>query len=132
MRLSVLNNRTMWEASADSSPREFNEIGFRASQATSQAMDSNGNLFFGLERPLGIACWDSSRPYNEQNIRVVAQNDQTLQFISGLKVIRNKLGEEELWVLSDRFQVRIGPQIACLTRANGHAKPKCPFIVSPR
>lgn len=95
----------MWDASVESSPREFNEIGVRGSQATSQAMDSNGNLFFGLERPTGIACWDSSRPYNEHSIRIVAQNDQTLQFISGLKVIRNIKGEEELWVLSDRFQV---------------------------
>lgn len=89
----------------ESAPREFNEIGIRNSQATAQAMDSNGNLFFGLERPLGIACWDSSRPYTEQNMRIVAQNDQTLQFMSGLKVIRNRKGDEELWVLTDRFQV---------------------------
>lgn len=113
MRLNVLNNRTMWSANVESSPREFNEIGFRNSQATAQAMDSNGNLFFGVERPLGIACWDSSRPYNEQNMRIVAQNDQTLQFISGLKVIRNKKGDEELWVLSDRFQVNVMIRLLC-------------------
>lgn len=96
----------MWEANADSVPRSFVEIGNRGTEATAQAMDSNGNLFFGLTTPIGIACWDSSAPYSRENMRIVAQNDQTLQFNSGVKIIRNKRGKEELWVLSDRFQVR--------------------------
>ena len=68
-------------------------------------MDKNGNLFFVLLNPLALACWDSSLPYNTGNIKVVLQNDDTLQFASGLKIIRNLLGIEELWVLSNRFQV---------------------------
>lgn len=68
-------------------------------------MDRNGNLFFGTIRPLGIACWDSNLPYTANNKKLVVQNDLTLQFISGLKIVtRNNV--QELWVLSCRFQVR--------------------------
>lgn len=97
----------MWTASADSSPRSFVEIGARNTQATAQAMDSNGNLFIGLVNPIGVACWDSNAPYSNENMRIVAQNDQTLQFSSGMKVVRNRRGKEELWVLSCSFQVNI-------------------------
>lgn len=69
-------------------------------------MDSNGNLFFGLMNPIGIACWDSGEPYTSNNMRLVARNDETLQFASGMKVVLNKKGKEELWVLTCRFQVR--------------------------
>lgn len=79
-------------------------------QTTAQAMDANGNLFFGTIYPPGIGCWDSSTLYNNANLRLVARNDATLQFISGLKIVTNRLGAQELWVLSCRFQVR-----ECLT-----------------
>lgn len=103
--LRILQNSTAWERNIESTPREFQAIGKRQSQATSMAMDSNGNLFFGLENPIGIGCWDSEKPYSTENIKIVAQNDHTLQFLSGVKVIFNKKGKEELWVLSCRFQV---------------------------
>lgn len=74
-------------------------------QSTVQAMDLNGNLFFGSINPPGIGCWDSSRPYNNANLRLLAQNDVTMQFISGLKIIKGRNGPE-IWVLSCRFQVR--------------------------
>lgn len=102
---SLLDNSTLWEANPESSPRSFIELGNRGTQASSMAMDSNGNLFFGLTTPIAVACWDSNAPYSRDNMRIVAQNDQTLQFSSGLKVVRNKRGKEELWVLSCRFQV---------------------------
>lgn len=70
-------------------------------------MDRNGNLYFGVLQPSAIACWDSSTPYNLNNIRVIAQNNVTLQFASGVKVITNQRGEEELWVVTDRFQVKL-------------------------
>lgn len=79
-----MNNATAWESNVESSPREFQEIGQRMTQATAQAMDRNGNLFFGLEMPSSIACWDTEKPYAMQ--KIVVQNDLTLQFISGLKV----------------------------------------------
>lgn len=103
--LDVLNNVTTWERSVESLPREFQEVGTRQSQATAEAMDSYGNLFFGLEDPIAVACWDSEKPFTRENIQIVARNNQNLQFVSGLKVIRNKKGKEELWAISCRFQV---------------------------
>jgi len=102
--LSVLDNSTAFESNVESFPRSFYEIGSRGTQSAAQAMDSNGNLFFGLMDPIGIACWDYSKPYGKENMRIVAQNDATLQFSSGVKVILNKKGKEELWVLTCRFQ----------------------------
>lgn len=74
-------------------------------QTTAQAMDANGNLFFGTINPPTIGCWDSSLAYNTANLKVLVRNDATLQFISGLKIVRGRNGAWELWVLSCRFQV---------------------------
>lgn len=104
MPLRVLDNSSMWEANVESVPRAFVEIGSRGTQSPAEAMDANGNLFFGLIDPIGIGCWDSHKPYGRDSIRVVAQNDETLQFSSGLKVKRNRKGKEELWVMTCRFQ----------------------------
>lgn len=68
-------------------------------------MDSNGYLYYGLEDPCAIQCWDSRKPFTSENIETIAENEQTLQFVSGMKVIRNKNGNEELWTMSCRFQV---------------------------
>lgn len=48
---------------------------------------------------------DTRTEYNKQNIKIVAQNDETLQFATGMKVVLNGKGEEELWILTNRFQV---------------------------
>lgn len=105
VRLEVLNNATAWNQNVESMPREFQEIGIRPSQATAQAMDKNRNLFFGLENPISIACWDSEKPFTNEYMKIVAEDNQTLQFVSGLKVILNKKGKQELWATSCRFQV---------------------------
>jgi hypothetical protein len=75
--------------------------------SAAQAMDQNGNLFFGMIANNAIGCWNTHKPYNLLNIRNVAQNPETMQFISGMKVIKNRKGKEELWILSCRFQVMI-------------------------
>lgn len=104
--LTLLDNSTIWNANPESMPRSFIEIGNRGAQSSSQAMDSNGNLFFALANPNAIGCWDSTsgRPYGRSNIKIVALDDTTLQFASGLKVIRDSNGKEDLWVLTCRFQ----------------------------
>lgn len=68
-------------------------------------MDRNGNLFFGLIDPIAVGCWDTHRnSYGRDSIKVVVQNDETLQFASGLKIVMNNKGNEEMWVTSVRFQ----------------------------
>jgi hypothetical protein len=56
-------------------------------------------------KPIALACWDSTLPYNRKNIKIVVRNDISLQFASGLKVVRNFDGLEEVWIMTNRFQV---------------------------
>ena len=103
--LSILNNAATSKNIA--SARAFKTIGTRESQTPAEAMDSNGNLFFVLTNPIALACWDSFTPYTQNNIQIIYRNDETLQFASGLKIVKNILGQDELWILTNRFQVLI-------------------------
>lgn len=104
--LSVLNNATAWRNDVNSFPNEFRVIGRKGTQSAASAIDSNGNLFFGLNNMNSLACWNTNmRSLSRSNIRILLRDDEKLQFTSGLKVIRNSSGEEELWILTNRFQV---------------------------
>lgn len=70
-------------------------------------MDSRGNLYFGLMEPAAVACWDSTLPYTKQNIKLLAKNANTLQFAMGMKIVKNFLEDEELWVVTNKFQVKL-------------------------
>ena len=104
--LSVINNPVNFLKS-DSQAATFSTIGTRGIQTAAQAMDSNGNLFFVLMNPIVLACWDSSTAYLTKNIKVVLENRETLQFASGLKIIRNREGAEEIWIMTNRYQVNL-------------------------
>lgn len=99
-----MDNSTLWRSNVEAEPRSFVEIGTRGVQSAAQAMDKNGNLFFGTMTPNAIACWNSRTPYSRANFRIVANNEEKLQFASGIKIVTNKKGEEELFVLTCRFQ----------------------------
>lgn len=103
--LSVINDRSLWEQDSGAEPRAFNIIGSRSSQTSIQALDSNGNMWFVLVEPIALACWDSTTPYKRSNIKIVLKNAKTLQFASGLKLVKNALGMEELWITTIRIQV---------------------------
>lgn len=66
-------------------------------------MDSHGNLYFGLMDPPAIACWNTSTEYLRQTLRIVELNRETLQFGSGMKVVRDIFGQEYLWVVTTRL-----------------------------
>lgn len=61
-------------------------------------------MYFGLAGENSLNCWNTATEYGERNIDNVAQSPRTLQFSSGVKVITNRLGGQELWVLSSPFQ----------------------------
>lgn len=67
-------------------------------------MDRNGIMYFGLMDPPSLWCWNSATEYSRRNFHQVAVNRETLQFASGVKVINNLKGEQELWVLTSSFQ----------------------------
>lgn len=52
-----------------------------------QAVDANGVLFFSLLSENALACWNTRLPYQPHNLHIVAKDDKTMQFASGLKVI---------------------------------------------
>lgn len=76
----------------------------RFSQSASEAMDRNGVLFFGLVTPCSMACWNSATEYSLKNMDIIAHDHTTLQFPSGVKIVNNLKGEQELWILSCRLQ----------------------------
>lgn len=79
-------------------------MGSRGTQSVGEAMDKNGNLYFGLLDPIGIGSWNIRTEYKKENIRVVLQDDDLYQYAADLKITENCDGEEELWILSDRIQ----------------------------
>ncbi|XP_026323224.1 protein yellow-like [Hyposmocoma kahamanoa] len=76
----------------------------RPNQAVAEAMDRKGIMYFGLMDPPSIWCWNSATEYNQRNFHQVAEDRETLQFASGVKVINNLKGKQELWVLTSSFQ----------------------------
>lgn len=104
--LSALHNRTAWEADENSYANAFKILGPKGSQSAACAIDSNGNLFFGLNSMSALACWDTTKkPLTRAAVKTLVKDDEKLQFASGMKVIRNTDGEEELWLVTNRFQV---------------------------
>lgn len=79
----------------------------RASQAGVQATSRRGVIFFQLVQLTAIACWDIEKPFVPENVVVIAQDVETLQYVSGIKVITNNYGEEELWFNTNRLQKTI-------------------------
>lgn len=67
-------------------------------------MDRYGVMYFGLMDPPSLWCWNSATEFTQRNFHQIAVNRETLQFASGVKVINNLKGEQELWVLTSSFQ----------------------------
>ncbi|XP_075973485.1 major royal jelly protein 9-like isoform X2 [Anticarsia gemmatalis] len=76
----------------------------RPSQSAAEAMDRNGILYFGLMDPPSIWCWNTATEFSPRNFHTVAMDSETLQFASGMKVVTNAKGEQELWILTSSFQ----------------------------
>ncbi|XP_017882858.1 major royal jelly protein 1-like [Ceratina calcarata] len=79
----------------------------RASQAGVQATSRRGIIFFQLVQLTAVACWNIEKPFAPEYIVTIAQDEEKLQYVSGIKVIVNRLGEEELWFNTNRLQKTI-------------------------
>lgn len=90
-----------------SEPIVFESNYKRASQAGVQATSRRGVIFFQLVQLTAVACWNIEKPFTPENVVVIAQDEETLQYVSGIKVIRNRRGEEELWFNTNRLQKTI-------------------------
>ncbi|XP_067626551.1 dopaminechrome tautomerase-like [Eurosta solidaginis] len=102
--LNIVNNRSNWNNGLDSVLSKFSVLGKRGVQCAASAMTSAGVLLCGHYEPIGLFGWDIRTPYTPENRILLAHNPIALQFVSGLKVIKNPWGREEVWMLSNRVQ----------------------------
>lgn len=88
-------------------PEVYRSIKKRISQAGPQATSKTGAVFFQLVQMTAIACWNMERPFTPENVVMIAQDVDTLQYVGGIKVKVNQAGEEELWFNTNRIQKTI-------------------------
>lgn len=104
VRTSVLRNDSFIDE-PNAQPQAINVFPEeRPNQSAAEAIDRNGVMFFGLMDPPSIWCWNTATEFSQRNFHRVALNKETLQFASGVKVVNNLKGEQELWVLTSSFQ----------------------------
>ncbi|EDW01046.1 protein yellow [Drosophila grimshawi] len=107
--LQVVNNASIWKRNDVSAGLDqFLLLGKRGSQCVGTAMSETGMLLCGLVQPAGILAWNIRQPYKHDNLALLIADEHRLQFTSGLKIIRNHEGKEELWALSNRLQKAFG------------------------
>lgn len=100
-----IRNRTRFIQNPQSSPEIFHTYaGRRKSQSAAEAIDKNGIMYFGSMSDVTLNCWDTSTPYGPKYINVLDDNKNSMQFLSGIKIIRSKNSDEDLLVVSSRFQ----------------------------
>lgn len=82
---SVLRNP---DFARTASPRQVLETvtdhGVKISQTDGMIMDNQGNLFYGLLKDSAIAQWDSYKPFTLPNQRIVAKDDDFIQWTDGM------------------------------------------------
>ncbi|KAL7737046.1 hypothetical protein ACLKA6_005267 [Drosophila palustris] len=107
--LQVVNNGSLWKPNDVSAALDqFVVLGKRGSQCVGAAMSETGMLLCGLVQPPSIVAWNIRQPYKHENLALVIQDENRLQFTSGMKIVRNHEGKEELWTLSNRLQKAFG------------------------
>lgn len=102
--LRAVNNASLWTGNPEAHPELFTLLGNRGVQCAAEAMDRSGNSYCCLMEPLSIFSWNINTPYQRKNFNNVVTSTEKLQFASGMKVIRNRQGLEELWVCTNRLQ----------------------------
>ncbi|XP_017867238.1 PREDICTED: major royal jelly protein 1 [Drosophila arizonae] len=102
--LSLINRRQNWEDDSGAMEDQFKLLGRRKSECAASAMDSRNNLYCVTLNPIKLFAWNTNTPYTTRNFGNLPAKSSELQFVSGMKVLRNPGGQEELWMLSNRFQ----------------------------
>ncbi|KAF5274198.1 hypothetical protein FQA39_LY07302 [Lamprigera yunnana] len=102
---SYLRNQSLYHDNPSPVPEIFRMYsGYRHTQCPAMAIDKNGIAYFGLVSDTSINCWNTRTDYGNHNIGQLVQDSMKLQFPSGVKVINNQKGKQELWFVTMRFQ----------------------------
>ncbi|XP_072393941.1 dopaminechrome tautomerase-like isoform X2 [Diabrotica undecimpunctata] len=107
IKTSDLKNKFLWQSKKGIPTLFKTYAGTRKTQSAAEAIDRSGVQYFGLMTDIEVACFVTKGEYGIPGnyTDIVANNQQTLQFISGMKVINNPHNrDEELIIISTRFQ----------------------------
>lgn len=107
--LRIIDNSTLFENNVENMYEAFRPLGKRSSECAASAMDSNGNLYCVTLYPIELIVWNVNTAYDKKNLKKLPISSEELEFVSGMKVIRNNEGNEELWMISNRYQVFLFP-----------------------
>ncbi|XP_075154153.1 major royal jelly protein 9-like isoform X2 [Haematobia irritans] len=102
--LHILDNSTNFIHGGSGAPESFMYLGKRTSECVATATDSRDNVYCVTFNPIELISWNINTRYNNKSFRKIPINPQLLEFVSGMKVVTNNQGKEELWILSNRFQ----------------------------
>ncbi|CAH2236801.1 jg8560 [Pararge aegeria aegeria] len=70
-------------------------------QVSASAIDRNGVMFFNLISLDSIGCWNSRKPYEIENLDIVAQNNNTLVFPNDLRIDHEV--PQIIWIITNRL-----------------------------
>ncbi|XP_060802883.1 protein yellow-like [Amyelois transitella] len=70
-------------------------------QVSAAVVDRNGVMFFNLISQDSIGCWDTRKPYQNDNLGVVARNNKTLIFPNDLRADHEV--PQRLWIITNRL-----------------------------
>ncbi|XP_037714860.1 protein yellow-like [Drosophila subpulchrella] len=102
--LSALNNQDNWANNPEALPEQFTLLGSRSSECAASAIDSLNNIYCVTFNPIQLISWNTNTTYTPENFVVLPAEADELEFVSGMKVVKNPEGQEELWLISNRFQ----------------------------
>ncbi|XP_016928495.2 dopaminechrome tautomerase [Drosophila suzukii] len=102
--LSALNNQENWANNPEALPEQFTLLGRRRSECAASAIDGRNNVYCVTFNPIKLFVWNVNSLYNPRSFGNLPAKSDELQFVSGMKVVRTPEGQEELWLLSNRFQ----------------------------
>lgn len=103
--LEVIDNRTLFANDPGNMYQAFSKLGQRIGACAASAMDSENNLYCVTLNPIQLLQWNVDDPNGSENIKSLDINPKDFEFVSGMKVVRNNYGQEELWMVSNRYQV---------------------------
>lgn len=105
--LTALNRQANWADGPEAVPEQFTLLGRRKSECAASAIDGRNNVYCVTFNPIKLFVWNVNTPYNSRYFGTLPAKSDELQFVSGMKVVRNPNGQEELWMLSNRYQVSL-------------------------
>lgn len=70
-------------------------------QVSAAAVDRNGVMFFNLISRDSVGCWDTNKPYQIQNLAIIAQNTTTMIFPNDLRIDHEV--PQMAWIITNRL-----------------------------